>query len=205
MTLLAHSGRAEQASRSQTRTLLEDWMQLLPYLLLVAPLALSIGSAGAGPQIESVYTELSDAGCEPPRIDDETGSSAQRCAGVGGYELVRLNDDSRTSVNLVSPAGEEHALNYWNVVTRAFSSLGPRAEWRVIGRGREIVPVALIVRVNSYSDADADQPVINSYLSVAKITNSEICVTDVIEAGAEANERARKAADAAAGKPCIAP
>jgi hypothetical protein len=38
---------------------------------------------------------------------------------------------------------------------------------------------------------------------VAKITPTEICVTDKISPGAKANEDARRAADAASTKPCL--
>ena len=43
----------------------------------------------------------------------------------------------------------------------------------------------------------------NSYLAVTKITPTEICVTDKILSGANANEDARRAADTAATKPCL--
>jgi hypothetical protein len=42
-----------------------------------------------------------------------------------------------------------------------------------------------------------------SYLAFAKITSNEICVTDKISPGPKANEDARRAADAAASKPCL--
>jgi hypothetical protein len=179
-------------------------MRLLP-LLLIPLLALLLTAGGAGSELTSVYTELGGAGCAPARVEEETGSTTQRCVGVGGYGLVLLEDDARASVNLVTPGGEERPLDYWNVVTTAFSSLGPRAEWRVLRRGGADVPVALIVRVNSYSDAEAERSVRRSYLAVSKITGSEICVTDVIPPASDANLRAREAADVAVGKPCLAP
>jgi hypothetical protein len=42
-----------------------------------------------------------------------------------------------------------------------------------------------------------------SYLAVAKITATEICVTERISPGPKANEYARRAADAATSKPCL--
>ena len=51
---------------------------------------------------------------------------------------------------------------------------------------------------------DAESPNKNmSYLAVAKITATEICVTDKISPGPKANEDARRAADAASTKPCL--
>jgi hypothetical protein len=42
-----------------------------------------------------------------------------------------------------------------------------------------------------------------SYLAVAKITATEVCVTEKIAPGPRANEDARRAADAASNKPCL--
>ena len=56
--------------------------------------------------------------------------------------------DARVSIDIVTPDGRVHPLNYWSVVTSAFSNAGPRAEWRM-QRGR---PIALIVRVNASED-----------------------------------------------------
>jgi hypothetical protein len=62
-------------------------------------------------------------------------------------------------------------------------------------------PIALIVRVNASEDP-VDSSRITSYLAVAKITPTEICVTDRIDPAADGNEAARRAADAAASRPC---
>jgi hypothetical protein len=67
---------------------------------------------------------------------------------------------------------------------------------------QKLVPVALILRYNASEDPESPNKLI-SYLAVAKITTTEICVTDKILPGPKANEDARRAADAAPAKPCL--
>jgi hypothetical protein len=150
----------------------------------------------------SIYTDLASGKCQTIKLDKESGSSVQRCAGVEGYKLLVLDDDSRQSVTLVAPNGKEHPLKFWEVITGHFSSIGQKAEWRVVEKNGKSVPVGLIVRVNAAENPDAPNQ-ITSYLAVAKITPAETCVTDKIQPGAKANEVARIAADAAVDKPCL--
>ncbi|MGH6929287.1 MAG: hypothetical protein ACREEV_13300 [Dongiaceae bacterium] len=120
---------------------------------------------------------------------------------MAGYELLVTDEDARMSITVIAPDRSHHPLDYWHVVTFAFSSLGTKAEWRVIDRNGDLVPVALIVRVNASEGDDPD--VITSYLAVAKITPERICVTDRIDPGAEMNAAARRAADGARDRPCL--
>jgi hypothetical protein len=145
-----------------------------------------------------MYTSLRGKDCKTISIDKESGGSVQRCSGVGGYTLRVLDDDSRVSITVVAPNGVEFPLDYWSVVTSNFSSLGEKAEWRVIKRNGKVVPIALIVRVNSQGDGTT-----TSYLAVARITPKHICVTDRISPSTNANDLARTAADNSAGKECL--
>ena len=150
------------------------------------------------PAAESVYTDLAPGRCKTIETHEESDGSVQRCAGVAGYELLVADDDLRQSVTVVSPGGKVHPLNYWQVITPAFSSLGEKAEWRVERKGRRVRPYALIVRV--YASENPERPdEKTSYLAVAKLTGAEVCVTDKVKT----NEEARRAADASAGKPCL--
>lgn len=152
--------------------------------------------------VGSVYTSLSPKRCRTLRVDKETGSSVQRCPGVAGYSLLVEDDDARQSVTVIAPDGKRHPLNYWQVVTTAFSTVGDKAEWRVERGGGKARPVALIVRV--YANENPSSPEEKtSYLAVAKITAGKVCVTDKVKGGATANEEARRAADASADKPCL--
>jgi len=157
----------------------------------------------AGDAIDSVYTDIADSKCATIAIDEEAGGTTQLCPGIAGYALLVENDDARMSVTVVAPNGEQYPLSYWQVVTTAFSTLGPKAEWRVKQQNGEFVPFALIVRVNA-NESD-DRGVITSYLAVAKITPQSTCVTDKIAPGADMNLRARRAADSSAGRPCLKP
>ena len=149
------------------------------------------------PAADSVYTDLAPAHCKTIETHEETGGSVQKCPGVAGYALLVEDDDARQSVTVVSPDGKKHPLNYWQVITTAFSSLGEKAEWRVEKQGGKPRPFALIVRV--YASENPEKPdQKTSYLAVAKITAAEVCVTDKVKT----NEEARAAAAASASKPC---
>lgn len=121
---------------------------------------------------------------------------------MAGYNLIVEEGDLRTNIKVVAPGGPAHSLELWTVVSSAFSSLGPRVEWRMTKHGTKSSPVALIIRYNASENVDNPNKTI-SYLAVAKITSSETCVTDKILPGPNANAEARRAADAAASKSCL--
>lgn len=150
------------------------------------------------PAAESVYTDLAPDRCKTVETHEEGASSVQKCAGVEGYALLVEDDDSRQSVTVVGPDGKKHPLNYWQVITTGFSSLGEKAEWRVEKKGGKVRPYALIVRVNANENPEKPEEK-TSYLAVAKLTGAEVCVTDKVKT----NEEARRAADASADKPCL--
>ena len=152
--------------------------------------------------VTSIYSDLSSSKCKTIQTDEETGSSVQNCPGIAGYKLQLLDDDSRQSITVVAPDRKEHPLDLWHVVTRSFSSVGNKAEWRVTRSRNEISPVALIVRVQANEDS-ANPKRVTSYLAVAKITPDAICVTHKIPPGAKANEDARRAADSSQSTPCL--
>ena len=152
--------------------------------------------------VTSLYTDLGSSKCKTTQVEEETGSSVQNCPGIAGYKLQVLDDDSRQSITVVAPDRKEYPLDLWDVVTRSFSSVGNKAEWRVTKNGNKISPVALIVRVQASEDS-ANPKRLTSYLAVAKITPDAICVTHKIAPGAKANEEARRAADGAQSTPCL--
>ena len=159
-------------------------------------LALAV-TAWAAPAT-SVYTSLS--GCKLVKTGQDWSVSA--CRGVGGYNLQLEYGDARESITVFSPDRKKHELELWHVVSSGFSSVGQKAEWRVTKKSGKVIPHALIVRFNA-SENPEDSTKVTSYLVVAKITPGKICVTDKIAPSATANEEARRAADAAADKPCL--
>ena len=151
----------------------------------------------------SVYTTLEAKQCRTLRSNSsEAGDYLGKCPGVAGYTLLVSEGDLRQNIEIVTPRGAKHSLDLWEVVSGGFSSLGPKAEWRMAKQKGKLSPVALIVRYNASENA-ADSTKTNSYLAVAKITADAVCVTDKISPSANANELARRAADEAATKPCL--
>jgi hypothetical protein len=155
----------------------------------------TVVSAGG---IRSVYTSLAERDCRVVEKDAETGGTDSRCPGTAGYALMVSDHDARMSVDVVAPGGRTHRLRYPAVISSAFTSLGPRAEWRMRGA----TPIALIVRVNAFEVPETPNAA-TSYLAVARLTPAGICVTDRIPPSADANEKARVAADASASRPCL--
>jgi hypothetical protein len=152
---------------------------------------------------QSVYTNLEAKFCRTIKSSASEGGDYQgRCPGVAGYALLVSEGDLRQNVTVITPQGKQHSLELWSVVSPAFSSLGPKAEWRIKKAKMKIVPVALIVRYNASEDPEKPEKT-TSYLVVTKITPNEICVTDRIPPGATANTDAQRLADEAATKPCL--
>jgi hypothetical protein len=121
---------------------------------------------------------------------------------VAGYGLLVSEGDLRQNITVITPQGKQHSLELWSVVSSAFSSLGPKAEWRMRKAKTKSVPIALIVRYNASENPEKPDKT-TSYLVVTKITPTEICVTDRISPGPKANEDARRLADESATKPCL--
>jgi hypothetical protein len=156
-------------------------------------------STGSADTIRSIYTSLGEADCRLVERDEDTREPTYRCPGTAGFALLVHDWDARMTVDVVEPEGRTHRLRYPGVVTSAFSSLGPRAEWRTRGT----TPIALIIRVNAFEDPSAPDRA-TSYLAVARLTARGVCVTDRIPpTNANANEAARQAADQSASRPCM--
>ena len=171
-------------------------------LLILAVFFSAIVPFSAAAQVSSVYTNLTKDNCQTVETTEETGGSVQKCKGFGAWSLMVLDDDERMSVNVVAPDEKQHELDFWSVITPAFSSLGTKAEWRVKKEGDELQPIALIIRVNSTSEATGKRKR-SSYLAVSKITADGICVVEKISGQKNANQLAQTSADNSAQKPCL--
>ena len=173
-------------------------MKLCAFLWLLA----SAGTAAAQSN-QSVYTSLGEKQCRTIKSAEAGDDGYEgRCRGVAGYTLILSEGDLRQNITVITPKGTKHSLELWDVISGGFSSVGPKAEWRMAMQNGKLSPVALIVRYNASENPDAPDKQ-SSYLAVSKITATEICVTDKILSGSNANEDARRAADAAATKPCL--
>ena len=152
-------------------------------------------------QNRSVYTPLEERQCRTIKVETTgAGDYEGRCRGVAGYSLTLLEGDLRQNIIVNTPKGAKHSLELWDVISGGFSSVGPKAEWRVTSKNGK--PIALIIRYNASENPDNPDKR-TSYLAVAKITPTEICITDKISPSANANTEARRAADSAANKPCL--
>lgn len=148
-------------------------------------------------QYKSVYTDLSDTKCKTLESNpDEGGSYLGECKGIGGYKLQVIEGDLRQTVNVIAPGGKKFELHLWSHFG-GFSSVGPKAEWRLKGK----MPVALIIRFN-VSENPEDSPKITSYLLVSKIGPEETCVTAVVKPGKRQNLEARELAAEALDRVC---
>ena len=172
------------------------------YALILTMFFPAIFSCSTIAQTSSVYTDLSGSNCRTVKSNQETGSLEKHCGAFGSWSLMVLDDDDRMSVNVVTPDQKQYELNFWGVVTPAFSSLGSKAEWRVVKENGTSKPIALIIRINSTSEQNGKRER-QSYLAVSKITENEICVVEKISGQKNDNQLARNAAENAASKPCL--
>ncbi|HEY6803921.1 MAG TPA: hypothetical protein VI306_10110 [Pyrinomonadaceae bacterium] len=171
------------------------------YWLLIAVALMAFNHVQAQTR-QSVYTNLDPKLCKTLKSDpSEAGEYLGRCNGTAGYSLLVAEGDLRQNITVITPRGTKHSLDLWSLVSPAFSSLGPKAEWRVIRQKNKTVPVSLIVRYNA-SENNEQPNKLTSYLVVVKITADEICVTDKIKPVPNANEEARRLADTP-GRPCL--
>ncbi|REJ78120.1 MAG: hypothetical protein DWQ47_17395 [Acidobacteria bacterium] len=152
-------------------------------------------------KVDSVYTDLAADKCETIEEENEGYYSKQKCQGAFGYSLEVIESDIRQTINVVDPSGKVHELKMMRVVSPAFSYVGNKAEWRFREEDGKKTPIALIVRFNASVDPNSDEEA--SYLTVSKITESEICITDVVKPIKDANVKAREFASKAADKPCL--
>jgi hypothetical protein len=173
-------------------------MSLKRFLVLTIAAVFALALTVSADSITSVYSSLSKCKLVTTGHD----SSTRACVGVAGYNLRLEYGDARESITVISPNGRKHPLNFGEVISSGFSSVGEKAEWRVTHKNGKLVPIALIVRFNASTDP-SDSSKVTSYLAVAKITPQKICVTDKIAPSATVNEDARRAADASADKPCL--
>lgn len=149
-------------------------------------------------QNKSVYTSTKANACRTIESTDEgAGSYVGECAGTGGYKVQLVEGDIRQTLNVITPRRKKFELNFWNYFG-AFSSIGEKIEWRTKGR----VPVGLIARFNVADPEGTGKGV--SYLMVSKIGPTLSCVTDIVKPSPTQNAEARRLADTASSRECLA-
>ena len=118
--------------------------------LLSLLLAFHAGRAGAA---TSLYSDLYGVHCRT--VERSAGARTRRCEGVAGFRLLVHEVEATTSVDIVTPRGAVWPLDYWDVVTPGLARVGRKAEWRMARRGGALVPVALLVRLDTTPDTAA--------------------------------------------------
>ena len=169
-------------------------------------LAVSLGAmptmpaSAAAAKPKWVLTDTIDTAksCKSDPTSTEPGADfgVLRCRGTAGFNLIIYYDDARDDLTVVDAAGTETSLRLSEVIGPAFSSLGPRAEWRVVANRA----TALTVRFNLNDPANEKKVI--SYLVVAKLSRTP-CVVAKILPGPTQNGAARSAAASAGAKPCL--
>ena len=161
-------------------------------------------SSDTSARVESIYTDLKAEKCRTIESSEEgAGYYRGKCKGVGGYELEVVEGDIRQSINIVQAAsGDKWELDFWRVVSSAFSSVGDKAEWRVQRVNGKIKPIALIVRYNTNEDPENTEK-LTSRLVITKIEGEYVCVTNIVQPVRNQNVIARQLADVARFKPCL--
>lgn len=170
--------------------------EMRPYLMILPVLVALTSNASAQTKLVSMYTSLSGNTCSEFVDDEATGASTLECSGIHDFRLQVLMDDERSSINVVTPHKQVLPLHYRDVVTRGFSTVGKKAEWRVSKEGRKIIPVALIVRVDTLDQSNPGPPKRVPMLAIARISDETACVTRIIGADTRnARQQARRFAD----------
>lgn len=155
-------------------------------------------------EVTSVYTDLSEKSCVIiPSSGEPEDQGGFQCKGPAGYKLKIHYSDLRASLVVVSPDNKEHDLDFYRIITSQFSSLGPKAEWRLKKTKTGSTPIAVITRIFFNENTETGTSQKTSYLAVAKITKDKICVTNRIKANGKENTLARDAADKALNQSCL--
>ena len=161
---------------------------------------LTNSTVNAATKYDSSYTSIKAADCQTLSIDNEGGSSLQRCASFRNIGVQVLEGDLRQSLTLVLN-GREYPLNFWTHITQGFSVLGNLVEWRHV-KGQPDRLAGMIVRLTANEGVNADAT--TSYLVVAKVQPGEVCVVGKVSPHVRENQnvKARAIAEQAGQLPC---
>lgn len=144
------------------------------HCLLAGVLSLAATGADAA---ASMYTDLYGSTCKTIEHDKASGARTRRCQGVAGYRLLVHEANAQSSIDIVTPAGAVYPLEYWEVVTPGLSRVGRKAEWRVEKRGAKMVPIALLVRLDTANPlAEGPRIAAGSIITAARIEHDGACV-----------------------------
>lgn len=154
---------------------------------------IALTAANAAPAA-TITTDLYGKACTVLSQDRETGAATRRCRGAAGYALLVHDEDGRTSIDILPPARRGMPLNFWDVVSGGYTTVGRKAEWHFARRNGKLVPVGLVVRVNTVEETAGDVKR-GALTTVTRIGAQEACVVFKVDAaGRHAGRKARAAA-----------
>lgn len=165
--------------------------------------ALAAFTSGQPGHAATLTTDLHGKACKILSFDRETGAATRQCTGVAGYKLLVHDEDGRTSIDVVPPARRTLPLNFWDVVSNGYSSVGRKAEWHMVRRHGRLVPVGLVIRVDTVDTVALERYQRGSLTTVTRIGDDAACV--MFKASAESKQASRKARAAALDPraPCL--
>ena len=143
----------------------------------------------------TITTDLHGKACTILSFDRETGAATRQCDGVAGYKLLVHDEDGRTSIDVVPPASRNLPLNFWDVVSNGYSTVGRKAERHMARRHGKLVPVGLVVRVDTVDTVALDRYQRGSLTTGTRIGDDAACVVfKTSTASKQASRKARAAA-----------
>lgn len=170
---------------------------------LVAALIAATGQS-RGAALSTEYTPTKGRACVTISNNHETGDTVKRCPGAAGFSVLVLNSDDRASISLIAPDGKVTLpLDFWDIVTPSFSTLGPKVEWQLESIQGKKRPVSIIVRVHTVDQTDVEAPRPLSYFVVAAIAKDSACVIGKIPAAQVAANESARALAKARGSNCM--
>lgn len=162
---------------------------------LAALVALAAATSGTPAYPATITTDLHGKTCKMLSFDRETGAATRQCTGVAGYKLLVHDEDGRTSIDVVPPARRNLPLNFWDVVSNGYSTVGRKAEWHMVKRNGKTVPVGLVVTVNTVDTVALDRYKRGALTTVTRIGQDGACV--VFKTNAASRHASRKVRAAA--------
>jgi hypothetical protein len=174
---------------------------MLATALLLPGAAATAADESAGAR--SAYSSIAAKQCRKTvdlKIDDVDYAFSDLCAGIGGLKVLRQEDDLRETVSMgrsAAAAAREPAASQG---FGPFNSTTDTIEWRLDPAGN---PFAIIQRWHIADNDDPDKngrPRTKSLLIVTRLPPGAVCHVAYVDgiSNPDANELARKAADATA-------
>jgi hypothetical protein len=159
-----------------------------------------LNAAAKAETFTSVYTSTAAKDCRKGhsfKIDGDDYASDRTCPGVGGFVVLRQEEDLRETISVGRTASAAAAEPAASQGFGAFNSTTDTVEWRLDAKGK---PFAIIQR---WHIADADNPTrdgrpgTSQRLIVTRLPPGPVCHIAYIEVRGNptANEEARKIAD----------